>query len=210
MKAGGATAAPQPDILVEGGGEVTHPEVAGRDATALLVIDVQERIDAVMADGRHRPRLEALVDGFRALGLPVVATEQYPRGLGGTVAWLAERLPGPAVEKVTFSCAREPAVVDALRATRAQRIVVTGIEAHVCVAQTALDLLHEGFQVQVPHDAVNSRRARDREWALHRMARAGAVITSTESVLFELVERCATDEFRAIARLVKRLPVEPD
>ena len=196
--------------ILRPGERLAHPEIVARDGTALLVIDVQERIDAVMAGGHHRPRLEVLVDAFRALGLPVVATEQYPRGLGATVGWLAGRLPEAPLEKATFSCAREDAVREALAATRAHRIVVTGIEAHVCVVQTVLDLLHEGFQVQVPHDAVNSRRFRDREWALHRMAQAGAVVTSTESVLFELVERCATEEFRRVAALVKRLPVEPD
>jgi nicotinamidase-related amidase len=85
--------------------------------------------------------------------------------------------------------------------------VVTGIEAHVCVLQTALDLLGDGHEVFVPHDAVNSRRLADKEWALHRMAMAGAVITSTESALFELVERCDTADFKTVAKLIKRIPV---
>ncbi len=187
---------------------IPHPETLARSRAMLLVIDVQERINGVMADQGHVSRLETLVDAFRALGLPVIATEQYPKGLGPTLPSLAGRLPAPPLEKATFSCMREPEVAAALEAARSRQVVVTGIETHVCVTQTALDLLHAGFQVQVPHDAVNSRRARDREWALRRMAAAGAVITSTESALFELLERCGTDDFKAISKLVKNLPVE--
>ncbi len=85
--------------------------------------------------------------------------------------------------------------------------MVTGIETHVCVLQTVLDLLAAGYQVHVPHDAVNSRRPTDKEWALRRMETAGAVITSTESALFELLERCDTDDFKIVAKLIKRIPV---
>ena len=85
--------------------------------------------------------------------------------------------------------------------------MVTGIETHVCVLQTVLDLLAAGYQVHVPHDAVNSRRPADKEWALRRMETAGAVITSTESALFELLERCDTTDFKTVAKLIKRIPV---
>jgi nicotinamidase-related amidase len=179
-----------------------------RNDTALLVIDVQERIDAVMADQSHRPRLAVLVDACNALGVPIVATEQYPKGIGPTVEDLANRLPETAIVKMTFSCAREPDARQAIRATGRRQVLVTGIEAHVCVLQTVLDLLGEGLEVHVPHDAVNSRRPSDKRWALHRMAAAGAVVTSTESALFELLERCGTDEFKAVSKLVKALPVE--
>jgi nicotinamidase-related amidase len=179
-----------------------------RDTAALLVIDVQERIDAVMADGRHRPRIALLLRAFAELGVPVLATEQYPKGLGVTVPELAELLPSPPLFKLAFSCAREPEPLQALQTLDRSQIVATGIEAHVCVVQTVLDLLEAGFAVHVPHDAVNSRRARDREWALERMGQAGAVVTSTESVLFELLERCASDEFRTLSRMLKDVPVE--
>ena len=179
-----------------------------RNDTALLVIDVQERIDAVMADQSHRPRLAVLVDACNALGVPIVATEQYPKGIGPTVEDLANRLPETAIVKMTFSCAREPDARQAIRATGRRQVLVTGIEAHVCVLQTVLDLLGEGLEVHVPHDAVNSRRPSDKRWALHRMAAAGAVVTSTESALFELLERCGTEEFRTVSKLVKQLPVE--
>ena len=179
-----------------------------RNDTVLLVIDVQQRIDGVMADQSHRPRLAVLVDACTVLSVPVVATEQYPKGLGATVDDLAARLPDAAIVKMTFSCAREPAARQAIQATGRRQVIVTGIEAHVCVLQTVLDLIGEGLDVHVPHDAVNSRRPSDKRWALHRMAAAGAVVTSTESALFELLERCGTEEFKAISKLVKELPVE--
>ena len=184
------------------------PRLLDRNDTALLVIDVQQRIDGVMADQSHRPRLAVLVDACTALGVPVVATEQYPKGLGATVDDLAARLPDAAIVKETFSCAREPEAQQAIQATGRRQVIVTGIEAHVCVLQTVIDLLDDGFEVHVPHDAVNSRRPSDKHWALHRMSSAGAVITATESALFELLERCGTDEFRAVSKLVKQLPVE--
>jgi nicotinamidase-related amidase len=95
----------------------------------------------------------------------------------------------------------------AIEATGRKQIVVCGIETHVCVLQTVIDLLDQGFEVHVPHDAVNSRREADKAWALHRMLAAGAVISATESVLFELLERCGTDRFKAVSKLVKKIPV---
>ena len=175
--------------------------------TALLLIDVQERINGVMADQSHLSRQEVLLKAFAILDLPVVTTEQYPKGLGATLPNLAKILPTAAVEKMTFSCARQPEAMEAIEATGKTQIVVTGIETHVCVLQTALDLLECGYEVHVPHDAVNSRRSSDKEWALHRMLAAGAVITATESALFEMLERCGTDQFKAVSKLVKKIPV---
>ena len=175
--------------------------------TALLLIDVQERINGVMVDQSHLSRQQVLLEAFGVLDLPVVTTEQYPKGLGPTLPDLADRLPSPAVEKMTFSCARQPEAMQAIEATGRKQIVVTGIETHVCVLQTALDLLDRGYDVHVPHDAVNSRRAKDKEWALHRMLAAGAVITATESALFELLERCGTDQFKAVSKLIRNIPV---
>jgi nicotinamidase-related amidase len=187
---------------------IARHRLLDRNDSVLLVIDVQQRIDGVMADQSHRSRLAVLVDACTALSVPVVATEQYPKGLGATVDNLAARLPDAAIVKMTFSCAREPEARHALQATGRRQVIVTGIEAHVCVLQTVLDLLGEGLEVHVPHDATNSRRPSDKRWALHRMAAAGAVVTSTESALFELLERCGTEEFRTVSKLVKQLPVE--
>ena len=174
---------------------------------ALLVIDVQDRINAVMADQGHLPRIEVLVEACRGLEVPVLASEQYPQGLGPTVESLATILGETPPGKLTFSCARDEGLRQTIEDSKRKQIVVTGIETHVCVLQTALDLLAAGFEVHVPHDAVNSRRPADKEWALHRMAAAGAVITATESALFELLERCDTADFKTVAKLIKRIPV---
>jgi len=186
----------------------TAPLTLSADRTALLVIDVQDRINAVMASDAHVVRIEVLLEACATLGVPVVATEQYPKGLGPTVAPLAERLPSPPHEKATFSCARDTATVEALQATGRHTVVAVGIETHVCVLQTVLDLLERGYTVHVPHDAVQSRRPADRDWALERMQAAGAVVTSTESALFELLDRCDTDEFKTVSKLLKRVPVD--
>ena len=183
-------------------------ETLSRDTVVLVVVDVQERINQVMADQRHTPRIRVLLEAWRSLGLPVVATEQYPRGLGSTLPELAGLLASPALEKTSFSCARDTAFMSTLQGHRPRQVVLTGIEAHVCVTQTALDLAEAGYQVHVPHDAVNSRRPADRSWSLHRLARSGVVVTSTESALFEILDRCGTDDFRTVSRLIKDLPVE--
>jgi nicotinamidase-related amidase len=174
---------------------------------ALLVIDVQDRINAVMADQGHLPRIEVLVEACRGLEVPVLASEQYPQGLGPTVESLATLLGETPPAKLTVSCARDDSLKNALEDSGRKQIIVTGIETHVCVLQTTLDLMSLGFEAFVPYDAVNSRRPADKEWALHRMAAAGATITATESALFELVERCDTADFKAVARLIKRIPV---
>ena len=130
----------------------------------------------------------------------MLATEQYPRGLGPTVASLAALLPAPTA-KTLFHAA--DAVADELARRAVRRVTIVGIEAHVCIAQTALELLHRGFEVQVPADAVGSRSDFDAEIALRRLERAGAVITTTEAVLFEWTERSDRPEFKAISALVK-------
>jgi nicotinamidase-related amidase len=137
----------------------------------------------------------------------VVATEQYPEKIVATLPELAELLSEPVIAKMTFSCLREPAVRSRLDALAPRQVIVVGIEAHVCVLQTAADLLSAGVAVQVPYDAVASRRPTDRDTALARLASAGAAVTATESVLFELLERAGTDEFRSVSALIKQLPV---
>jgi nicotinamidase-related amidase len=174
---------------------------------ALLVIDVQDRINAVMKNQDHLPRIEVLVEACRALDVPVLASEQYPQGLGPTVESLATLLGDTPPAKLTFSCSRDKGLREAIEKSGRQQVVVTGIEAHVCVLQTVLDLLNNEYEVFVPYDAVNSRRKSDRKWALRRMASAGAVITTTESALFELVERCDTADFKTVAKLIKKIPV---
>jgi nicotinamidase-related amidase len=135
--------------------------------------------------------------------LSVIATEQYPKGLGPTIAPLRERLEAPPLEKVEFSAFANEGARAALLAGGARSIILGGVEAHVCVYQTARDLLAEGFQVFIPREAVLSRTAQNAQVGLALCERAGAVITSVEAVLFELVGSAADKSFKEISRLIR-------
>lgn len=180
------------------------PELLSRRNARLLIVDVQEKLmPAIPVADQLVSHCKKLIEGAKALGIPIAGTEQYPKGLGKTVPALAGHL-GAMPEKVRFSCAEalgwQPAAMDL---ERRDQIIVAGIEAHVCVLQTVLDLLAIGFRVYVPADAVASRKKLDWKIALGRMASLGAVITTTESVLFECCETAAAPEFKTISRLVK-------
>ena len=178
-----------------------------RGDSALLVIDVQEKLMPAMADGpRVAWNVRRLIDAAKAVGLPTVGTEQYPQGLGSTLPELAERL-GPLPSKLTFSCGGCPAIFEDLRARSIFKILLVGVEAHVCVAQTAFDLLADGFRVYVAVDAVSSRFELDCRTALARMDSAGATLTTTEAAMFEWCEVAGTPEFKVIQRLaLERAP----
>ena len=171
----------------------------------LLVVDLQDKLLAQIAD---RDVVVAntvgLIRGAQTLGLPVWATEQYPRGLGPTAAPIAELVPERAA-KTSFHCCAVPQFLEQLYGRNIRHVTVAGIEAHVCVAQTALELLDLGFRVQVPADAVASRRKIDWEFGLRRLEHAGIVVSTTESALFEWIERSDRPEFKAISEIVKSL-----
>lgn len=178
-------------------------ELLSRDDSRLLIVDVQERLMALIPDSdRVLYNCRRLVEGAQILGVPISATEQYPRGLGPTSPELAELLP-PRVEKLRFSCAECLDWVSREHSDR-PKVVVAGIEAHVCVLQTVLDLLAAGFSVYVPVDAVASRNPLDRDRAIERMRDSGTTVTTTESVLFEWCEVAGTPEFKRISELIKR------
>ena len=170
---------------------------------ALLIIDVQEKLLPAIRD---RDQMVAnavrLVRGAQAIGLPTFATEQYPKGLGTTIPALADLIPDRP-DKTTFHGCGAPGLLEQLHGRHVRHVTLAGIEAHVCVAQTALELMRLGFRVQVPADAVASRRAIDWEFALRRLEQAGAVVSTTESVLFEWVERSDHPQFRVISDLIK-------
>jgi hypothetical protein len=180
------------------------PELLSRHESRLLIVDVQEKLVPMIA-GIYRmlANCRMLLQGAKILGVPAFVTEQYPKGLGKTVPQLAELL-DPAAEKLRFSCAEvlDWGVATAQPDNRFQ-IVVAGIEAHVCVLQTVLDLLGSGFQVYVAADAVSSRDEFDRRIAFDRMSAGGATIVTTESVLFEWCEQSGTPEFKQISQLIK-------
>jgi len=184
---------------------VRSPELMSRHDTALVVIDVQERLMPVIDQGpRIIWNIRRLIDGAKILGLPVVATEQYPKGLGPTVPELASRL-GQIPDKVMFSCRGCPQLFEDLAQQGIRKLLVVGVEAHVCVQQSVLDLLADGWRVFVAADAVGSRFAIDYQTALHRMSCAGAFLTTAEAALFEWCEVAGTDEFKQISHLVREV-----
>ncbi len=181
-----------------------HDKILKRNSTALLVIDIQEKIMKVINESdRVVENSIKLIKGFQILNLPVIHTEQYPKGLGHTVGKINEVLDASPALKTTFSCSGADNLFPALIKSDLSQLVVCGVESHVCVQQTVLDLLANGFQVNIAADAVSSRREFDYKIALERMEKMGADITTTESVLFELLEKSGTPEFKAISNLVK-------
>jgi nicotinamidase-related amidase len=182
------------------------PELMSPQDTILVVVDVQEKLMPLIAgSGRIIWNLRRLLDGAEAVGLKVLATEQYPQGLGHTVAELAGRL-GDVPSKATFSCAGCEPFAARLAESGADKVMVSGIEAHVCVQQTVLDLLACGYRVYLPVDAVGSRYAIDYETGLKRMESAGATLTTTEAALFEWCQQSGTPMFKKISALVRETP----
>lgn len=172
-----------------------------REHAALVVVDVQEAFrPAVLDFERVANNTAVLVEGARILGLPVVATEQYPKGLGRTVPEVARHLDGvEPLEKVCFSATD----ADGFDLDGRDQVLVCGIESHVCVSQTAHGLLDQGHEVHVVRDAVTSRTEENRELGLHKMETSGAIVTSVETALFELVGAAGSEEFKKVQALVK-------
>ena len=182
------------------------PELMSPQDTVLLVVDVQEKLMPLIG-GQQRIvwNLRRLLDGAEATGVKALATEQYPQGLGPTVPELAERL-GTIPSKAAFSCAGCEPFMEQLQQIAPSKVLVAGIEAHVCVQQTVLDLLALGYRVFVPVDAVGSRYAIDYETGLKRMESSGATLTTTESALFEWCQVSGTPTFKKISALVREKP----
>ncbi len=183
-------------------------ELMSRDDTALLVVDVQGRLIG-MVPGHQRIiwNIGRLIDGARLLGVPVAGTEQYPQGLGPTVPELAERLDNMS-DKVTFSCGSCHELWSGFKRQQIHRVLVVGIEAHVCVQQTVFDLLAAGMRVYLAVDAIGARHDIDYQTALRRMDSAGATLTTTEAALFEWCERSDIPEFKSISQLIQQTAPE--
>jgi nicotinamidase-related amidase len=190
-------------VMDESSAVPRSPELMSRGDTALLVVDVQEKLIGAITDGRRVVwNIRRLIDAARALGLRVLGTEQYPRGLGPTVAELAERL-GALPSKLAFSAAACPGLLQDLRERGIYKLLVCGIEAHVCVQQTVLDLLADGWHAYVAVDAVGSRFEVDYRTALERMDSAGATLTTAEAAMFEWCQAAGTPEFKRISALAR-------
>lgn len=171
--------------------------------TCLLVIDVQEKLMTKIQDAdRLVKNIAFLVDAAHIAEMKIQATEQYPKGLGHTVQELASRL-SQRPEKVEFSCCAIPEVVRNLRSHGHTKVVLAGIESHVCVLQTGLDLLAENFHIFLPVDAIGSRFPVDHDIALRRMENAGAILTTTETCVFEWIGGAHHPQFKQISLLVQ-------
>ena len=176
-----------------------------RNAAGLLIIDIQERLlPQIFEKDRLIANSVLLIKAAALLRLPVFATEQYRKGLGVTAPEVASAIAAFApIEKVTFSACGAPGLLSSFKERNITDVILCGMEAHVCVLQTCLDLLEKGFRVFVAADAISSRTSENARLGVERMRNAGATIATTEMVLFELLERAATDEFKQILALVR-------
>ncbi len=184
-----------------------HPSLLDRSRAALAVIDMQEAFDKIIPDFDEMvERIALMVQACGLLKLPILVTEQYPKGLGRTASAIAESLPegSSPIEKLSFSACGAQEFDSRLREHHVEQVILCGIEAHICVSQTAHGLLQNGYQVHLLSDAVSTRLARNRELAIDRMAKAGAIISSIEMALFELCP-AGTPEFKQMQALVKQL-----
>lgn len=178
-----------------------------RSDCLLLVVDIQERLHVTMEAALKDTYVKngvILIDTARTLGVPVVVSEQYPRGLGKTIEEISMHIQGlPRMEKLSFSCMRDESLRKAIEDCSRRTAVLIGIETHVCVMQTALDLMDAGYLPVIASDAVCSRRAHDRIAALDAMARLGVLVYPTETIAFMLMEKAGTPEFKALSPLFK-------
>jgi nicotinamidase-related amidase len=186
---------------------VTNKFLLDPARAVLVVIDVQEKLCAAM-DANVLAQLirnaGILLESAKELAIPVIFTEQYVKGLGPTLDELKQRISAaPCPEKLTFSCCGNEAFVKQLKASGRTQVIVSGMETHVCVLQTVIDLLDEGFDVHLVKDAVMSRSNDNRQTAIEAMVLAGAVPTCTEAVVFQLLKIAGTESFKKLSKLVK-------
>jgi nicotinamidase-related amidase len=183
-----------------------HPALLDRQRAALAVIDMQEAFRLPIADfGVVASRIALMAEACRVLSLPVIVTEQYPKGLGPTAAEITPHLPAGVepIEKLAFSACGAPEFDTRLRERHIEQVILCGIEAHVCVSQTAHDLLQLGYQVHLLSDAITARAPHNCEVGINKMVRSGAIASSIEMALFEMLRSAEAAEFKAIQRLVK-------
>lgn len=174
-----------------------------QEDSLVLMVDVQEKLFPHI-DGKDglAAKMSMLAAGSKALGVPMIAARQYPQGLGDIIGELRSYC-GRPYDKVTFSCCGDERLLEAIRQSGKKTVILLGIEAHICVLQTVIDLKQHGFLPVVAADAVGSRKTADYEIALRRMEYEGAVLTTVEAILFELCHQAGTDVFKTISRLVK-------
>jgi nicotinamidase-related amidase len=178
-----------------------------RDKAVLVVIDVQEKLCVAMDEEVLKQRVKnigILLESAAEMNVPVLVTEQYVKGLGGTLPELKEKAAtAPRYEKMAFSSCGSAEFVNSLKSTGRTEVIITGMETHVCVLQTVLELREAGLNVHVVKDAVMSRSKRNWQTAIETMTLAGAIPTCTEAVMFQLLKVAGTDEFKKLSKLVR-------
>ena len=172
----------------------------------LLIIDIQERLIAAQYSKDMITKNAAiLAEAATILGVPVVASEQYPKGLGNTIPEIKEKLDESAkfFEKTAFSCVKQEGFLDLIKSCNRKQIIICGMESHICVHQTVTDLLNEGFEVHVVSDAISSRREFECKIGMDRMVADGSVLTCVETVVFEFLKSAKHPDFKAVQGLIK-------
>ncbi len=185
---------------------MSHPNLLNLSQSAFVVIDMQEAFRPAMSDfAQITANIVKFTTGASLLGLPVVVTEQYPKGLGHTAQEILDALPDETeiIEKTSFSSCGASSFVKKLESLPAKQIIVAGIEAHICVNQTVHDLLSLGFQVHLLAECITSRYAANHEIAWQKMIKSGAIPCSIETAFFELMRDAKHEQFKAIQRLIK-------
>ncbi len=173
--------------------------------SVLVVVDFQGKLTQIVHNAEEVVNnARILIEGMNVLGVPVIATEQYPKGLGHTIESVAEALKSaPVLEKGSFSCCGDAVFMETLNIKGRQNVILCGIETHVCVYQTAQDLINNGYDVHLVTDAVSSRTEANRQLGIRKIESLGGMLTGTEMILFELLKVSGTEQFKAISRLVK-------
>ena len=175
-----------------------------KENTALIIIDVQERLLPVIDDGDEMIRqVNILIDGARILGIPILFTEQYPKGLGSTCAQVHKESDDRVMEKISFSCLGNEFFKKELKSLNVDHLILAGAETHICVLNTALDALEEGYTVHLVADAVSSRTPFNRQHGIERLRQSGVFVCTTEMILFQLLQEAGTDMFKKISHLIK-------
>ncbi|MGA1846505.1 hydrolase [Deferribacter abyssi] len=177
-----------------------------RDDAVLVIVDIQEKLVKAMPEKVYekiKKNVKILLEASKILNIPVIYTQQYTKGLGETISELKQHLTDCHIEKLTFSCCKEQTFLTKLKATGKKSVILTGMEAHICVLQTAIDLIENQYNVFTVADAVCSRFKDNWKFGLQYMRDAGAKITIVETVLFQLLERSDAKEFKEIQKLIK-------
>ena len=176
-----------------------------KEGATLIIIDIQEKLfPHIHKREEVSENVRRLIKFARIMGIPIVLTEQYPKGLGATIREIKELIPRvKPIEKVEFSCFGSEEFIRALKRLDTKTLILTGIETHICVSQTAIESLDLGYSVCVVSDATSSRREDDKTIGIERMKQSGAVISSTEMLIYELLRRAGTQEFKEALKLVK-------